>query len=132
MNGRIHIARSHQPRAFSRGERAYPYAAAYFRIDEARGRQAEAVARVEFHRPLNILKTMRSYRHSLPGRPTWKGQWLTYILLPCAGSCRLIGDLVERLYMGSSATHLIYTNVDIILPGPDLLSGGCSAIRTGL
>ncbi len=43
----------------------------------------------------------------------------------------LIGDLVERLYTGSRAPYLIYTNVDIILH-PSFYQEVAARIRTGL
>jgi len=43
----------------------------------------------------------------------------------------LIGDLIERLYTGSTAPYLIYTNVDIILH-PSFYQEVATRIRTGL
>jgi hypothetical protein len=43
----------------------------------------------------------------------------------------LISDLVERLYCGSTATYLIYTNVDIILH-PSFYQEVAARIQTGL
>ena len=130
MNGRIHIAHLINPVRFPGESELTHTQPLTFESMRRAAEQAEAVARVD------LLTTQYPEDHEIippffTRTPDLERSVADVHSFTVRRKLPLIGDLVERLYTGSSATYLIYTNVDIILH-PTFYQEVAARIRTGL
>ncbi len=130
MNDRLHIAHLVNPvRSPVEAELTYAQPLTFESMRRA-AEQAEDVARIDlltaqFPEDHEVIPPFFTRTPDLDRCVADLYPFTVYRKLP------LIADLVERLYSGSSAPYLIYTNVDIILH-PNFYQEVAARIRSGL